>query len=156
MWLKSRTDRSKSSTIPMKANLDKRSCASIRSVSLTASIYFLEADSVCEFFVDKAHVAVVGRDLSEMQGRQLTMAPLDDPDAGRWVAGQTHVSTEVEIDGPEIGEAFDALLRVLHANPGRPPTNMVEISDLQALLEAPEDRRTFQRMVFPHSRTTHP
>ncbi len=54
----------------------------------------------------------------------------------------------------EIGEAFDALLRVLHANPGRPPTNMVEISDLQALLEAPEDRRTFQRMVFPHSRTT--
>ena len=29
------------------------------------------------------------------------MAPLDDPDAGRWVAGQTHVSAEVEIDGPE-------------------------------------------------------
>jgi len=54
----------------------------------------------------------------------------------------------------EIGEAFDALLRTLHANPGRTPTDMVEISDLQALLESHEDMSAFQSMVFPHTRPT--
>ncbi|MDP6545560.1 MAG: FecR domain-containing protein [Phycisphaerae bacterium] len=53
------------------------------------------------YLVEKAHVASVGLDLSGIEAPLLNMAPLDDPDAGRWVAGQTHVVTDVEIDGPD-------------------------------------------------------
>ena len=52
----------------------------------------------------------------------------------------------------EVGLAFDTLLRTLHANPGRTFSDLLEISELQALLTSPEDRRAFRRMVFPHSR----
>jgi len=52
----------------------------------------------------------------------------------------------------EIGLAFDTLLRTLHQRPGRTFTDLVEISELQALLASPEDRQAFRRMVFPHSR----
>jgi hypothetical protein len=51
--------------------------------------------------VEKAHVAAVGTDLRDGSPLPLAMAPLEDPDAGQWVAGQTHVVTDVEVDGPD-------------------------------------------------------
>jgi len=53
------------------------------------------------FLVEKAHVAAVGTDLRENSPLPLVMAPLKDPDAGRWVAGQTHVVTDVEVRGSD-------------------------------------------------------
>ena len=54
-----------------------------------------------------------------------------------------------------VRDALDTLLRALHAAPDRVATDLIEISELQALLEAPEDLRVFQRMVFPHSPAAH-
>ena len=54
-----------------------------------------------------------------------------------------------------VREAFDALLRALHAVPDRVATGMIEVSVLQDLLETPDDLRVFQRMVFPHSPVDH-
>ncbi len=54
-----------------------------------------------------------------------------------------------------VREAFDVLLRALHASPERVATGLLEVSALQALLEAPDDLRVFQRMVFPHSPADH-
>lgn len=31
----------------------------------------------------------------------LTMAPLDDPNAEKWIAGQTHVVADVDVSGPD-------------------------------------------------------
>jgi len=51
------------------------------------------------YLVEKAHLAAVGTDLRDGAPLPLAMAPLEDPHAGRWVAGQTHVVTDVEVDG---------------------------------------------------------
>jgi len=56
-------------------------------------------------------------------------------------------------DAP-VREAFDALLRALHVTPDRVATDLVEISELQTLLNDPDDLRIFRRMVFPHSPST--
>jgi len=53
------------------------------------------------YLVEKAHVASVGLGLSGIAAPLLDMAPLEDPDAGSWVAGQTHVVADVEINGPD-------------------------------------------------------
>jgi long-subunit acyl-CoA synthetase (AMP-forming) len=70
------------------------------------------------------------------------------PDIARY---QLYRRTWFASADPEIRAAFDVLLRRLHAGPGRTLTDLVEISDLQALLTSPEDRRAFRRMVFPHA-----
>ena len=46
-------------------------------------------------------MAAVGLNLTSIDAPQLTMAPLDDPNAGKWVAGQTHVVTDVTVSGPD-------------------------------------------------------
>jgi len=41
-------------------------------------------------------------------------------------------------------------------NPGRDATSLIEVSDLQAWLESPEDRAVFNRAVFPKTQPTQP
>jgi hypothetical protein len=53
------------------------------------------------YLVEKAHVATVGLNLTGSDASPLTMAPLDDPHARTWVAGQTHVVTDVDVSGPD-------------------------------------------------------
>jgi long-chain acyl-CoA synthetase len=47
--------------------------------------------------------------------------------------------------------AFDTLLAAMFANPQVNASGMVELSDLQSVLQDDEDRRTFMKMVFPHT-----
>ena len=49
-------------------------------------------------------------------------------------------------------EAFDRLLNALRAEPARPATERVELSDLQAALVEQGDRNLFSRLVFPRAR----
>ncbi len=53
------------------------------------------------YLVEKAHMASVGTNLSGMDVSPLRMASLNDPNAGNWVAGQTHVVTDVAVSGPD-------------------------------------------------------
>jgi len=53
------------------------------------------------YLVDKAHVAAIGLNLTDMDVPLLTMTPLDDPNAGQWIVGQTHVLTDIEVGGPD-------------------------------------------------------
>lgn len=48
--------------------------------------------------------------------------------------------------------AFDRLIRAMARDPSRPPTALVELSELQSRLADPEDRRTFAALVFPRAR----
>jgi ribosomal protein S18 acetylase RimI-like enzyme len=52
--------------------------------------------------------------------------------------------------------AFDRLLKGMFANPDIRPTNMVELSDLQAGLSEEADRMVFSRLVFPAGRSARP
>ena len=54
----------------------------------------------------------------------------------------------------KITEAFSRIVREMARNPARNPTSMIEISDLQALLDDPDDRTAFSRLVFPHMQPT--
>jgi hypothetical protein len=51
-------------------------------------------------------------------------------------------------------EAFDRLLEGLRTEPGRPATERVELSDLQAALTEQGERDLFGRLVFPLARRT--
>jgi len=53
--------------------------------------------------VEKTHMASVGVNIADVDAAQmpLEMAPLEDPDAGRWIDGQTHVVAEVSIANRE-------------------------------------------------------
>jgi N-acetylglutamate synthase-like GNAT family acetyltransferase len=51
--------------------------------------------------------------------------------------------------------AFDHLLTEMFAHPRQPPTTMVELSELQAAIRAPEDVTVFTRMAFPHNSPEH-
>ncbi len=53
--------------------------------------------------------------------------------------------------GPNIRRAMDTLLQRMFRTPTRRPTQMVELSDLQALLTDADDRHVFGRLVFPSS-----
>lgn len=53
------------------------------------------------YLVEKAHAATVGLNLTGSDASPLTMAPLDDPNAGKWIPGQTHVVTDVDVSGPD-------------------------------------------------------
>jgi len=53
------------------------------------------------YLVEKAHLATVGLNLTDSDASPLTMAPLDDPNARQWVAGQTHVVTDVDVNGSD-------------------------------------------------------
>jgi GNAT superfamily N-acetyltransferase len=44
---------------------------------------------------------------------------------------------------------MDDLLQRMFHDPGRRPTRMVELSDIQSRLDDHEDRRVFSRLVFP-------
>ncbi|MFC1628982.1 GNAT family N-acetyltransferase [Gemmatimonadota bacterium] len=48
-----------------------------------------------------------------------------------------------------VSEAMDALLMRMFNDTSRRPTQMVELSDLQSLLEDADDRLVFSRLVFP-------
>ncbi|MFC1500762.1 GNAT family N-acetyltransferase, partial [Candidatus Zixiibacteriota bacterium] len=50
-----------------------------------------------------------------------------------------------------VCEAMDALLMRMFNDTGRRPTQMVELSDLQSLLEDVDDRQVFSHLVFPAS-----
>jgi GNAT superfamily N-acetyltransferase len=58
--------------------------------------------------------------------------------------------------GPEVGGAFDRLLKRMFRNPSQRPTHMMELSDLQATLPEEADRLVFSHMVFPAGRRTRP
>ena len=47
-------------------------------------------------------------------------------------------------------DVFDRLLVRMFRHPGLPPTQMVELSDLQGSLAGPEERIAFNRMAFPN------
>jgi long-chain acyl-CoA synthetase len=47
-------------------------------------------------------------------------------------------------------DAYERLLVRMFRHPQMPPTQMVELSDLQTALAGPEDRIAFNRLVFPH------
>ncbi len=49
----------------------------------------------------------------------------------------------------EIQNAFDTLLAAMNRNRQRAPLQFIELSDLQAVVGSPEDRKVFSRMVFP-------
>lgn len=49
----------------------------------------------------KAYRVVIGTDLSEVPRDAPVIMPLDDPDAGQWVAGQTHHVSEVELSATD-------------------------------------------------------
>jgi predicted GNAT family acetyltransferase len=53
--------------------------------------------------------------------------------------------------GPEVLAAFGSLLDAMFRQPDIPPTQMVELSDLQAALRDSFDRGVFSRMVFPRA-----
>ncbi len=53
------------------------------------------------YLVEKAHVAAVGLDVASIDAPGLKMSPLGDANAGKWVAGQTHVVTDVAVSGPD-------------------------------------------------------
>lgn len=48
---------------------------------------------------DKAYVNSIGA--SESAPTQIPIDPLDDPDASKWVQGQTHAVTKLVVDGPD-------------------------------------------------------
>ncbi|MCP4572329.1 MAG: AMP-binding protein [bacterium] len=50
---------------------------------------------------------------------------------------------------PDLADVFERLLTRMFRQPERPATLMVELSELQAALTTPEDRRVFQRLAFP-------
>jgi GNAT superfamily N-acetyltransferase len=50
--------------------------------------------------------------------------------------------------GPAL-RAFDALLDAMFRRPGHWPVEMVELADVQAALESPDERLAFGRLVFP-------
>ncbi|MFH1843502.1 MAG: GNAT family N-acetyltransferase [bacterium] len=55
-------------------------------------------------------------------------------------------------DAPvDIQNRFDQLLVQMFRRPDRPATRMVELSELQAQLTDPEDRRAFRRLAFPRA-----
>ncbi len=51
--------------------------------------------------------------------------------------------------GEEVKNAFDILLDKIEENPETETIQLLELSDLQATLKNPIDRRVFSRMVFP-------
>ncbi|MCP3860411.1 MAG: GNAT family N-acetyltransferase, partial [Phycisphaeraceae bacterium] len=54
-----------------------------------------------------------------------------------------------------IRDALDRLIDRLFHDLHRPATRLVELSDLQAALETPDDRRAFRRLAFPRVEPTH-
>lgn len=49
----------------------------------------------------------------------------------------------------EINEAFDKLLDTMQANLNVLPLQLIELSELQSVINDPEDKNIFSRMVFP-------
>jgi hypothetical protein len=56
----------------------------------------------------------------------------------------------------EVTEAFDSLLERMRKRPEVRPTRLLELSDLQATLERPEDRLVLSRLVFPGAALARP
>ncbi len=50
-----------------------------------------------------------------------------------------------------VHKVFDRLITLLHDHPERPATQRVELPELQALLEEPEDRLALARLIFPRA-----
>ncbi|MFO7769448.1 MAG: AMP-binding protein [bacterium] len=55
-----------------------------------------------------------------------------------------------------ITGTLDQLMDRMFRNPDRRPTQMVELSDLQAAITSPEDRLVFTKLVFPAGEPEHP
>jgi hypothetical protein len=55
-----------------------------------------------------------------------------------------------------VREAFDRLLERLRERPEVRPTRLLELSDLQATLERPEDRLVLSRLAFPGAELERP
>ena len=53
---------------------------------------------------------------------------------------------------PTVRAAFDHLLATMFTHPAQRATSMVELSELQDVIEDPEDRSVFVQMAFPHGR----
>jgi len=51
----------------------------------------------------------------------------------------------------DLRTRFDQLLAQLFRRPDRPATRMVELSELQAQITDPDDRRAFRRLAFPRA-----
>lgn len=51
--------------------------------------------------------------------------------------------------GAEVRNAFDKLLQAMEKDVDRPAIHFIELSDLQSVLETPEDKFIFSKLVFP-------
>ncbi|MBK8597270.1 MAG: GNAT family N-acetyltransferase [Holophagales bacterium] len=58
--------------------------------------------------------------------------------------------------GPEVLQAFDALLAALRARSGARPSHLVELEGLHSALKTDDERHAFARLVFPAARTSRP
>ena len=56
---------------------------------------------------------------------------------------------------PTTLEIFDRLLTRMFSHPGHRATELVELSDLQAVLDDPDDRLAFRRLAFPRAKPAH-
>jgi len=74
-------------------------------------------------------------------------------DLGRYVL---YRRTYFGRSGPDVGAAFDRLLKRMFRDPWQRPTHMMELSDLQATLPEEADRLVFSHMVFPAGRRARP
>jgi long-chain acyl-CoA synthetase len=54
--------------------------------------------------------------------------------------------------GEEVLKAYDRLISAMSQDPGKPAIQLIELSDLQAVLTGADDRDIFTRLVFPQIR----
>ncbi|HQM09305.1 MAG TPA: GNAT family N-acetyltransferase, partial [Polyangiaceae bacterium] len=73
-----------------------------------------------------------------------------------WVRFHLYAQTYFATFGKEVQDTFQRLIQEMARNPGRDATSLIEVSDLQAWLESPEDRAVFNRAVFPKTQPTQP
>ena len=71
-----------------------------------------------------------------------------------WTRYYLYARTYFDGASPEVRGAFSRIIAEMSRSPGRNATSLIEVSDLQALLDAPEDRAAFGRVVFPRMQPT--
>ncbi len=71
-----------------------------------------------------------------------------------WTRFYLYARTYFDGASQEVRDAFSRIIAEMAHCPGRNATSLIEVSDLQALLDDPQDRATFSRVVFPRMQPT--
>jgi ribosomal protein S18 acetylase RimI-like enzyme len=71
-----------------------------------------------------------------------------------WTRYHLYAQTYFRESSAAITSAFARLVVGMARSPSRSASSLIEISELQSLLEDPEDRAAFNRLVFPHMKPT--